>query len=132
MPNVALVFKSKRNTGDYHDEMNHQTFEEWFGDSLLPNIQNNSIIVMDNASYHSRRKEPLPVKSWTKGKLIEWLANRGIDFPQGALKNELWEIVERHRPQNPCYVVDEMASKAGRFFERELILVLTFMCLILV
>ena len=35
---VALVFQSKKATGDYHDEMTSEHFEEWFHDSLLPHI----------------------------------------------------------------------------------------------
>ena len=46
-----LVFQSKKATGDYHDEMTAAHFEEWFHDSLLPNLQNSSLIVMDNAPY---------------------------------------------------------------------------------
>ena len=41
-----LVFQSKKTTGDYHDEMNTTTFEEWFHDKLIPNIQPNTLIVM--------------------------------------------------------------------------------------
>ena len=47
-----LVFQSKKATGDYHDEMNSDNFEEWFHDKLLCNVPCNSLIVMDNASYH--------------------------------------------------------------------------------
>ena len=43
---AALVFQSKKATGDYHNEMTSEHFEEWFHDSLLPNILPNSIIVM--------------------------------------------------------------------------------------
>ena len=111
---AALVFQSKHNTGDYHDEMQHQTFEEWFNCTLLPKIPHHSIIVMDNAPYHSRRKEQLPTKSWTKGKLMEWLSARGIAYPVRCFKSELWQIVEHNRPQNPTYVVDEAASQAGK------------------
>ena len=50
-----LVFQSKKSTGDYHDEMNSERFEEWFCDQLLPNLQPSSLIVIDNASYHSRK-----------------------------------------------------------------------------
>ena len=49
-----LVFQSKKATDDDHDEMKAAHFEEWFHDSLLPNLQSNSLIVMDNAPYHSR------------------------------------------------------------------------------
>ena len=53
IPNTTLIFCSKKNTGDYHDEMTGDHFEEWFRDTLLPNAPPNSLIVMDNASYHS-------------------------------------------------------------------------------
>ena len=64
--NTTLIFRSQKNTGDYHAEMTADHFEEWFGTKLLPNVPPNSLIVMDNASYHSRRSNPVPVKSWTK------------------------------------------------------------------
>ena len=51
---AALVFQSKKATGDYHDEMAAVHFKEWLHDSLIPNLQSNSLIVMDNAPYHSR------------------------------------------------------------------------------
>ena len=35
---AALVFQSKKATGDYHDEMTAQHFEKWFHDTLMPNI----------------------------------------------------------------------------------------------
>ena len=52
---AALVFQSKRETGDYHGEITSEQFEEWFHDSLLSNISPNSLIVIDNAPYQSRR-----------------------------------------------------------------------------
>ena len=52
IPNTTFILQSK-NTGDYHDEMTGEHFEEWFRDKLLPNVPLNSLIVMDNASYHS-------------------------------------------------------------------------------
>ena len=73
--NADLVFQYKKNTSNYHNEMNSERlmgiihtyimlytnrFEEWFKDALLPNIDHNSLIVMDNASYHSRREEQMP------------------------------------------------------------------------
>ena len=49
IPHTKLIFQSKKNTGDYHDEMTGDTFEEWFKDKLIPNVLPNSLIVMDNA-----------------------------------------------------------------------------------
>ena len=112
IPNTTLIFRSKKNTGDYHDEMTGEHFEEWFRDKLLPNIPPNSLIVMDNASYHSRRCEELPVKNWTKKRMIEWLDEKGIPYPPKALKSEIFSIIQRLN-LTPRYVVDEMARAAG-------------------
>ena len=68
-----LVFQSKKATGDYHDEMTSEHFEEWFHDLLMPNIPANSLIVMDNAPYHSRRLEPVPTMSSRKQIMQDWL-----------------------------------------------------------
>ena len=61
-PNTTLIFQSKKDTGDYHDEMTGEHFEEWFRDRVLPNVSPHSLIVMDNASYHSRIEEEMPKK----------------------------------------------------------------------
>ncbi|XP_026819046.1 uncharacterized protein LOC113557684 [Rhopalosiphum maidis] len=60
-----LCFESKKNTSDYHDEINGDTFFEWFC-SVLPLLKDDSVIVMDNAPYHSVKKDHLPTPSWTK------------------------------------------------------------------
>ena len=91
------MFESKKATGDYHSEMNYHTFEEWFTTILLKRIPLHSIIVVDNAPYHSHRKEPIPVTNWTKGKLVEWLSSKGLTYPVGAVKNDIWEIVNKNR-----------------------------------
>lgn len=46
------VFESST-TGDYHESMDAPHFEEWFG-KVLQKLRRGDIIVMDNASYHSR------------------------------------------------------------------------------
>ena len=92
--------------------MTAEHFEEWFARKLLPNVQRNSLIVMDSASYHSRRSEPLPVKSWTKKRMQEWLRAKGIQFPQKAVKAKIFDIIQRQNP-SARYVVDDLAAAAG-------------------
>ena len=59
VPGADLVFRSKTNSADYHDEMNSEHFIEWFT-QLLPNIPPTSVIVLDNASYHNKQKDKPP------------------------------------------------------------------------
>lgn len=60
------VFVGRGNSADYHDEMNGQHCEEWWHDKLLPGLPDGSIIVMDNAPYHSVQTEQsrAPLTSW--------------------------------------------------------------------
>ena len=89
-------------------------FEEWFATKLLPNVQPNSLIVMDNALYHSYCTDPVPVKSWTRQKMQDWLQAKGIKFPTNALKAKLYSIIQRLKP-TPRYVVDDMAAATGMY-----------------
>jgi hypothetical protein len=40
-----------RKTGDYHGQMKAPLFQKWFKECLIPNIPNNSLIIMDNARF---------------------------------------------------------------------------------
>ncbi|XP_033212474.1 uncharacterized protein LOC117170062 [Belonocnema kinseyi] len=54
-----LCFESKKNSSDYQDEMNGDTFREWFN-AILGKLHDNCVIVMGNASYHSVKEEKVP------------------------------------------------------------------------
>lgn len=43
---------------DYHDNMDGSLFKLWFTRDFLPNLNKPSIIVMDNAKYHSCEVSP--------------------------------------------------------------------------
>ncbi|XP_077560887.1 uncharacterized protein LOC144175731 [Haemaphysalis longicornis] len=59
------VFRGKK-TGDYREEMDGPRFEGWF-DGVLQRLPSGSVIVMDNASYHSGRNEAVPTTNSLKG-----------------------------------------------------------------
>ena len=66
VPNAKTVFKSTKKTGDYHGQMNFKLFSKWIEEKRIPNIPDNSLIVMDNASYHnllSSHSAPTPTCS---------------------------------------------------------------------
>lgn len=52
VPN-ALSFSGMNKQEDYHSELNKINFTKWVTEKLIPNIAEPSIIVMDNAPYHS-------------------------------------------------------------------------------
>lgn len=108
-----LDFESKKNTSDYHDEMNGQTFFDWFV-RILPLLEENAVIVMDNAPYHSMKLEKVPTSSSKKQDVIAWLEAKHIEFDPTMLKVELLEIVKRKKPQFDKYIIDEEAKKHNK------------------
>ncbi len=113
VPGSKLVFKSTRKTGDYHGQMNWELFKKWFTEMLLPNIPEQSLIIMDNAPYHnifSEHSSPTPQSS--KKKIKEWLEQNKVYCRDDCLKPELAELLIKMAPE-PIYAVDEIAISFG-------------------
>ncbi len=111
--NAQLVFDANRRTGDYHGQMNWDNFSKWFKTQLLPNIPDNSIIILDNARYHNVFSEDaFPVPATRKKVLCDWLERNGIPWTTDMLKPELYELCKRLAPI-PEYRLDQIAEAAG-------------------
>lgn len=113
VPGGLLCFESKKNTADYHDEMNGDTFLEWF-ERILPLLEENAVIVMDNASYHSVKMEKLPNSFWKKADIIAWLQSKGKAADVTMLKAELLTMASLFKDNFNKYVVDEKAKEQNR------------------
>lgn len=117
VPGGLLCFESKTNSADYHDEMNGDTFYEWFV-KTLPLLKPNAIIVMDNASYHSVKKQKIPVMSWKKQAIIDWLESKGEVVTHPIVKVDLMKKVNKIKKQHDTYVIDELAKDNGKLVLR--------------
>ena len=53
---------------DYHKHMNGDAFELWFQDHLIPKLPPKSVIILDNASYHTRVFEKV-LQLWPRAKM---------------------------------------------------------------
>lgn len=53
-------------SADYHCDMDSALFETWFQQQLLPGLPPGSVIVMDNASYHSKLMNKAPTSATKK------------------------------------------------------------------
>ncbi|XP_049883814.1 uncharacterized protein LOC126379181 [Pectinophora gossypiella] len=102
------VFEAKKSDGDYHGEMDSHNFEKWFQETL-EKIEPGSVIVMDNASYHSRKVDLLPNMGWRKTDIQNWLQSKNIDFEENEIKAQLLQKINKMRYQQKH--VDEMAAK---------------------
>lgn len=92
-----FFFNYETNYRDYHTEMNGDTFENWLENKLLPALDEPSIVLLDNASYHTR-KDPATTAPTTASKLDEmrqWLRKKRLDFPEkgpGSHKKDLLKL----------------------------------------
>jgi len=110
---AQLVFQAKRKTGDYHGQMDYDNFSKWFKERLLPNVPDNSIIIMDNASYHNATEENrFPKSNARKEKLRQWLDDNEIPWGEDMLKAELFTLCKLFKPK-PDYKIDRIAETAG-------------------
>ncbi|XP_054286969.1 uncharacterized protein LOC129002881 [Macrosteles quadrilineatus] len=107
-----LIFQSKK-TVEYHEEMNAEIFEGWFFEVLLKSIPAGSIIVMDNAPYHSRVANKAPTSGSRKAEMVEWLSSRNIMFTPDMRKPELYNLIKLHKSQVTVYEIDKRAVQLG-------------------
>ncbi|GBP53305.1 hypothetical protein EVAR_44306_1 [Eumeta japonica] len=105
----GLVFENNT-TNDYHEIMDVQNFEKWFLE-VLPKLGQNSVVVMDNAPYHSRYAERIPRSNWKKADIQQWLKNKNIPFEPRELRVELLEKVKKIKDTYKKYAIDELAKK---------------------
>ena len=75
---------------------------------LFPNLPQPATIVMDNASYHSRKLNKLPPKSAKKATIAKWLDDNHVDH--GPV--ELYNLATSNYPGDR-YAVEEMAAAHG-------------------
>lgn len=116
VPDALLCFKSKKNSSDYHDEMNRDTFKDWF-QKILPTLDENCVIVMDNAPYHSVKEEKIHM-SWRKEEIQNWMLEKEVEFEPWMIKLELIKIVSTVKNNYDKYVIDEIAKKSNGLIVR--------------
>jgi transposase len=108
---AEMFFLAKKNSADYHDEMDGPCFENWFENKLLPNLVRKTVIVMDNAPYHSVKTELLPNQSWNKNNIMDWLRQKDIFFEENYLKCELLEVVAQFKQNFDNYKIEELCKQ---------------------
>jgi transposase len=113
IPGAFLMFKSGTKSGDYHDDMNYTNYRRWAETQLIPNLEMNSVIVLDNASYHNKLDERTPNANNNKAQMKEWLTKRNIKFHEKALKAELYHLIKLHKPRQQSFRIDELFEKHG-------------------
>ena len=87
---------------DYHDAMNAECHEKYF-ENVCKLLKPRSVIIIDNASYHSRNDENYPISTWRKAKyqdgfkkitLLTERMHKGLNFGYFARDIEMQNRVK--------------------------------------
>ena len=95
---------------DYHDSMDEESYNCYFEKSICQNILKHSVIMIDNAPYHS---ENYPTSKWRKQQFVDWLTEKHITFPDKVLRAELLKLVKSEREKFPDKVMETVAKEYG-------------------
>ena len=93
--------------------MNQGNFEKWVDEKLIPNLPPNSVVVTDNAPYHSIQVDKPPTKYALNSDIKEWLRRKRVKFDEGLHKVDLYDLIVKHRPQEKTFRVDHRLSEYG-------------------
>lgn len=93
--------------------MNKENYEKWLQQNLIPDLQPNTMFVIDNASYHCKLEETAPNSNFTKRIMQEWLTSKNINFEARALKPVFYDILKQHKHQYVKYSLDTIMEAHG-------------------
>lgn len=99
-----------------YDGINGASFREWFK-SIIPLLEPNSIIVLDNAPYHSIKAKNIPTSKSKRAEILK-LISKFINPKMSMKKNEfLNKSSEIQRKYSSC-IIDNIAKAAGHIVLR--------------
>ena len=97
---------------DYHDEMDHEKYKNYFETQICKNASKNSALVIDNASYHSKYSEDHPKSTWKKAQYAEWLKKKD-PLCKRCYTTDPMEAGKEKRENYPAYWLEKIAYKYG-------------------
>ncbi|RVE47077.1 hypothetical protein evm_008261 [Chilo suppressalis] len=110
--NALLIFSGTNKNNDYHSEMNKNNFSKWVKEKLIPNSPPASIVVMDNAPYHSVVLNKAPTAANKISEIREWLTINNISFDMHLIKPQLLMLVKCYKAEH-IYEIDELLGENG-------------------
>lgn len=113
VPNALAMWKAGIKSGDYHDNMNNTNYINWVKNQLVPNLQEKTVLVIDNANYHNKQIDKAPTSNSRKDEMIKWLTEKNIPFEDAMLKPQLYKIILENKTRFVQYVLDELLTGKG-------------------
>ncbi|RVE44176.1 hypothetical protein evm_011170 [Chilo suppressalis] len=90
IPEALLIYPAKKQTGDYHSNMNASNYLKWIKEKLVPSLPPQSVLVVDNASYYNVVSDPVPTSNSRKSDMLAWLDNYYILYPETVPSLTYW------------------------------------------
>ncbi|CAK1578213.1 unnamed protein product [Parnassius mnemosyne] len=104
IPEAKWVFRAVKSQNEYYpSEMNAEGFRDWFT-KLLQSLEEPSVIIMDNAPYHSQQINRTPTSANKKSEIQECLRQHGIEISDSELKPELLQKTSK------CYCMKQFQT----------------------
>ncbi|KAL4090822.1 hypothetical protein QTP88_025592 [Uroleucon formosanum] len=107
-----IVRCNSGNNRDYHSQMNATIFKKLFLQMLM-NLEEPSIIVMDNASYNFALLKDYPKSNSRKADVQQWLRDKNIDFSPVETLDELRAKVKLAMLRGKIYKLDRLTHQMG-------------------
>lgn len=100
--------------GDYHKVFNGTNFIKWFKEQLLQNLNEPSIIIMDNAKYHCVYNVEVPkIYKLNVAELKSYLDSKGVQYSTTDTKTILKKKAKDWILQNEQWETVKAADEAG-------------------
>lgn len=117
IPGALLVFESKTAMGDYHGNIDVANFTKWISDQLVPNLPQNSVVVLDHMVMDNESSSPVErdKRSDTvtcKTEIREWSKCKEMKFDPNMTNVNLLEVVKNVPTNNKC-IIDNIIRKSG-------------------
>ncbi|XP_054260031.1 uncharacterized protein LOC128995480 [Macrosteles quadrilineatus] len=113
VPNALTTWKATTHSGDYHDNVNQEMFMKWMTEKLLPNLEPNTVLVVDNAPYHNVLVDKAPTSKSKKQEMKDWLSKHNIAFSEEMFVPELYKLITQNKSKFFRYVLDETVQAQG-------------------
>ena len=97
----------------YHKNMNKENYMKWICEKLLPKLEPQSVLVIDNTLYHNIEIGKAPRSNSQKDEMKQWLIRKGIPCSDTTLKPQLHKLIKLYKRQFKTYVLNDILESEG-------------------
>ena len=119
VPGARLIYKSTKQKGDYHGNIDSDMYEKWFKEKLLPGMNQvkeetgrGCLLILDNAKYHKRSSIPFKPHKANVEELKGFLIDNHVSFRDYWLRADFMKAARKFINKQPT-VVEVLAAENG-------------------